>query len=310
MNHFVPESTGDSQPVSVKHNAFRQCVAIFVGVFGFVVQSAVSLAWQEAETTARSKIIFHTVESEFQAKPTKIRVLLPDVEKVDEDRTRRLVFVLPVEAGDGRRYGDGLDEVEKLGLHNKHRVICIAPTFSQLPWFADHPTDPQVRQESHLLKVVLPFIDERYTSKSETSSRYLFGFSKSGWGAWSLLLRNPELFARAAAWDAPMEMKRPQYGSQPIFGTQDNFLKYRVPNLLEQRTKELSSENRLVLTGYAGNFRKDHQAVHKMMEARGIQHDYRDGPQRKHRWDSDWLSEAFELLLAERSTTSNTKANE
>ena len=31
----------------------------------------------------------------------------------------------------------------------------------------------------------------------------MLGFSKSGWGACTLLLRNKELFGYAAAWDVP-----------------------------------------------------------------------------------------------------------
>ncbi|MCG8584904.1 MAG: hypothetical protein MI757_09355, partial [Pirellulales bacterium] len=192
---------------------------------------------------------------------------------------------------------DGLREVERLGLHERHNAICVAPSFSQLPWYADHPTDDKVRQESHFIRAVLPEVDKILDLQVDSADRYLLGFSKSGWGAWSLLLRNPTLFKRAAAWDAPMNMERyGKFGSAPIFGTQENFLNYHVPTLLEQKAAELRKTNRLVLTGYDG-FRKHHEAVHAIITKQRIQCDYRDGPRRKHRWDSDWLPEAFELLL-------------
>ena len=51
------------------------------------------------------------------------------------------------------------------------------------------------------------------------------GFSKSGWGAFSLLLRHPEVFGRAAAWDAPLMLEQPnRYGMGAVFGSQENFL--------------------------------------------------------------------------------------
>lgn len=254
--------------------------------------------WLYAQSSAtQSAISSHTIESEYQAVPTKIHLLKPSKTMESPDGSRRIVFVLPVEAQDGHRYGNGLREIEKLNLHNKHNVVCVAPTFSQLPWYADHPTDPKVRQESHLIRAVLPFVDKQLKLANNQPRRFLLGFSKSGWGAWSLLLRNPKLFERAAAWDAPLNMDRyGHFGSGPIFGTQENFLKYHVPGLIRQQAGELRKSNRLVLTGYGG-FREHHEAINREMTKLKIRYEYRDGPRRKHHWDSGWLPEAFELLL-------------
>ena len=88
--------------------------------------------------------LVHEVRSPYQAQPTKIRVLRPDREETQ--RTKHpVVYVLPVEAGTGDRYGDGLKEVQKLDLHNRFGVLFVAPTFSHLPWYADHPTQPELQ---------------------------------------------------------------------------------------------------------------------------------------------------------------------
>jgi hypothetical protein len=60
-----------------------------------------------------------------------------------------VVYVLPVEAGTESRYGDGLKEVKKLDLHYTLGAVFVARTFSHLPWYADHPTKPEIRQESY-----------------------------------------------------------------------------------------------------------------------------------------------------------------
>jgi enterochelin esterase-like enzyme len=172
----------------------------------------------------------------------------------------------------------------------------VEPTFSDWPWYADHPTIATRRQESYLLKVVVPFIDRTYPTLARPGGRWLLGFSKSGYGAFSLLLRNPDLFGRAAAWDAPLMMERPdRYGMGDIFGTQENFEKYRISALLRQRAGGLSPPVRLVHFGYAG-FREHHQSAHKLMVELGIAHQYRDGPKREHSWHSGWLPEALEML--------------
>jgi DNA-binding beta-propeller fold protein YncE/S-formylglutathione hydrolase FrmB len=238
--------------------------------------------------------LVHEARSPLQAKPTLIRVLLPNV--MDESRKYPVVYVLPVEAGTENRFGDGLKEIKKLGLHNKADAIFVAPTFTHLPWYADHPTKPEIRQESYFLDVVVPYIDRSYPVRTDT--RLLLGFSKSGWGAWSLLLRHPETFHKAAAWDAPLRMDKPgKYGSGDIFGTPENFEGYRVSKLLEDRAVLLQKEKRLILLGY-GNFRAEHEKTHDLMMRLKIAHDYRDGPERKHDWHSGWVKEAVELLLA------------
>lgn len=240
----------------------------------------------------------HIVRSRHEAPETRISVLLPDGGAAS--RPYRSLYVLPVEAEDGRKWGNPLQEVKKHRLHNKHGLVCVFPTFSHLPWYADHPSDPAIRQESYLLDEVVPFIQANYPVMTEPEGRLLVGFSKSGWGAYSLLLRHPDVFGRAAAWDAPLTEDRPlRYGMGPIFGTQENFEQYRIMGLLEKQAKNLQGPPRLVLTGY-DSFRSHHVAAHDRMNELGISHVWRDGPKRKHHWNSGWLAEAVDLLARQR----------
>ena len=112
-----------------------------------------------------------------------------------------------------------------------------------------------------------------------------------------MLLRNPDVFGRAVAWDAPLMMDRPgKYGSGDIFGTASNFDGYRVSKLLEANVDKLHKEKRLLLLGY-GTFRAEHEAAHVLMDELKIAHEYRDGPERKHDWHSGWVRDAAELLF-------------
>ncbi len=267
--------------------------------------------------------ITHVVESDYQAKPTEIRVLLPD--KLDAMKPHPVLYVLPVEAGRESKYGDGLAEVKRCDLHNKHGLICVAPTFAHLPWYADHPTDKTIRQESYFVKVVVPFIDRTYQldqkrrmdassvrvsldsdgrgvppTTATKESRWLFGFSKSGWGAWSLLARHPDLFGKAAAWDAPLDMPRfDLYGAAQVFGTQEHFELHRVLPAIQKSPELKGNAPRFVLTGY-DNFRSHHETAHKQLEEWNVPHLYRDGPKLKHVWNSGWVEEAVELLIEDR----------
>ncbi len=47
-----------------------------------------------------------------------------------------------------------------------------------------------------------------------------------------------------------------------------------------------------------GNFRDHHQRAQKLFEELKIPVEYRDGPERKHAWESGWIPEAVAALDA------------
>lgn len=248
----------------------------------------------DAKTDSNGFLV-HQVRSPYQEGTTEIRVLLPD--KIEKGKRYPVVYLLPVEKGRENRFGDGLLEAKKQDLQNRLQVIFVAPTFSHLPWYADHPDRPGIRQEMYFLKVVLAFIEKTYPVEPGPRGRLLVGFSKSGWGAFSLLLRHPEVFGKAAAWDAPLMMMRPdRFGMEEIFGTQDNFERWQITRLLKDKADHFKKERRLFLIGY-GSFRDHHEKAHALMESLNIDHEYRDGPARKHDWHSGWVAEAVRAVL-------------
>ncbi len=240
----------------------------------------------------------HRLRSPRQAGESTVRVFVPD--NSHSPGPPRLLLVLPVEAGTENRWGDPAAEVRRIDLANRYNLVVAIPTFSELPWYADHPTDKRLRQESYLLDDVLPLIDRHHGTQSSAGTTMVVGFSKSGWGAWSLLLRHPSIFARAAAWDAPLMQRKPdKYGMGPIFGNQANFNRYLVSDLVKRQAKLLRSHKRLALTGYFQSFRAHHLAMHRLLTELGVPHTYRDGPKRDHHWESGWLEEAVGLLVSD-----------
>lgn len=237
----------------------------------------------------------YRVKSAFQSGETKLRVLLPD--DLPTNARPRVVYMLPVEANEERRFGDAIEEARRINLANRFGVICVAPTFSQLPWYADHPTDLAIRQESYFLKVVVPAIEARYPTSGKADDRLLLGFSKSGWGAFSLLLRHPKQFGKAVAWDAPLMMKAPgNYGSGPIFGSDENFKRYQLSELAQQHAASFGAAPRLIHIGH-GNFRAEHIEFESLLNRLKVSHLHQDGPNRKHVWESGWVEDAALLVL-------------
>ena len=289
--------SADQRTLSLIRYLHLTVLAICLGAISDVLAED-SEAEISASIEQQNGVLLHRVKSRFQTGETEIRVLLPKTTAQPAEGFP-VIYVLPVEANRESRYGDGLKEILRQRLHQKHQAIFVAPTFSNLPWYADHPDDPTIAQETYFLQVVVPFIEKTYPAATEPEGRLLLGFSKSGWGAWSLLLRHPEIFGRSAAWDAPMMMDTMKYGSAPIFGTLENFEGYHIRTLLTRRSEELSKgDARLILTGI-GNFESDHEEIHRHLVDLTISHVYRNHSKRKHDWHSGWVNEAVELLLAE-----------
>ena len=163
------------------------------------------------------------------------------------------MYVLPVEPEDGRVCGDALAEILAHQLHSSYRLVFVMPSFSDAPWYADHPSDPHIRQESYFLNVVVPFVETIYPVVTSRAGRLLLGFSKSGWGAYSLLLRHPDLFGKAVAWDAPLGQASPtKYGMSAVFASQESLEAYSIWELLKERAALLAEQTkRLALLGYS-----------------------------------------------------------
>ncbi len=247
-------------------------------------------------------VIIRRIASPYQADSTTIRILLPDV--LIPGETYRVLYVLPVIENDNRRFGDGLAEIRKYGYHNEFNLICAAPEFTSLPWYADHAMNMHQQDESHFIKTVIPFIDDHYPTLKSKEGRLLLGFSKSGWGAFTLLLRNPELFHRAAGWDigirvdaGPITEEEREERIQRIFGGLSNFEDYRISSLLKERGHLLGDSERLFYYNTEGNRGPGGAEIHRLMVALGIPHRYLYEKKRIHRWDSGWIPEAVRFLV-------------
>jgi S-formylglutathione hydrolase FrmB len=234
----------------------------------------------------------YVITSDYQAKPCKVYVLLPD--NFDRKKKYKVLYILPAWAPSR----EGILEAKKLNLHNKHDIICVAMDFSSMPWYADHPDNPKMRYDSYLPDIIIPFIDGAYPTIPTPEGRMLVGFSKSGLGAVTLLLRHPDVFGRAGSWDGILIMdNRPEF-----FGSREHYLaNYYVPNLLKKQAALLKDQPaRMAIVGYGiPSFEKATKDTHNLLDKHRIPHYYENGMQRKHEWGSGWLAPLVNVLMAD-----------
>jgi hypothetical protein len=213
------------------------------------------------------------------------------------------IYVLPVEGGEGTTFGDGLQVIESLNLQNQYNLTVIEPSFGIDPWYADNPLDANLQEDTFMARDLQPWVKANLAT-SGTEQHWLIGFSKSGIGGQTLLLRHPDAFTLAATWDFPADMNAyDEYGvtnSGASYGTDANFqANYRLTAaFLAAHAAPFRANNRIWIGGYQ-NFQQDVTDYNALLTSQGILHSTETPTAMAHRWDSGWVPLALAALLAD-----------
>jgi Putative esterase len=229
--------------------------------------------------------------------PQTLRVLTPA--HPASGVSHNFLIVLPVEAGLGTSFGDGLLTLQALDAQDKYNLTIIEPTFGTDPWYANNPDNPKLWYETFMTNELVPWI-KRNLDTTGHEQVWLIGFSKSGLGAQDLILKHPGVFTLAASWDSPFDASSyDEYGhnSAANYGTDANFqANYRLTDsfVKAHRTPFLTS-NRIWIGAY-GVFHADDADYGALLSSAGIVHSTETPRHMAHRWDSGWVSIALTAL--------------
>ena len=209
------------------------------------------------------------------------------------------LYVLPVEAGLGTTYGDGIATLESLDAENQYNLTIVEPSFAIEPWYADNPNDSKLRYETFMTSDLVPWVTQNLSTTGHEQN-WLIGFSKSGIGGQDLILKHPDVFTLAATWDFPADMSSyGQFGGSSAnqYGTDANFqANYRLtPIFLEGHKLPFISSNRIWIGGYQA-FQTDMSDYDALLNSEGIPHTTEAPTLMAHRWDSGWVPIALAAL--------------
>src|SRR4029077_12207922 len=231
--------------------------------------------------------------------PHELRVLRPN--SPGSGVAHNFLYVLPVEPEGVTSLGDGLTTLEELNAHNQYNVTLVAPSFPIDPWYADHPTDPNIKYESFMSLELQPWVTTNLASTG-SEQHWLLGFSKSGFGGVDLLLKTPSLFTLGAFWDFPAQgfTAFDQFGSSSAsnYGTDANFqANYRLTNaFLDVHKTPFLTSNRIFISGYV-LYQTEVAGLDAVLTSRSMLHTYPTPVNRgSHTWDSGWVPQAVDGL--------------
>jgi hypothetical protein len=229
--------------------------------------------------------------------PQTLRVLFPT--DPAPGVAHNFLIVLPVEAGLGDSFGDGLATLESMNAQNTYNLTIIEPTFAIDPWYANNPNDPQLQYETFMTQELVPWIKQNLATTGHEQV-WLIGFSKSGLGAEDLILKHPDLFTLAAAWDFPADMSTYDgLGSDPAanYGTDANYqANYRLTSsFVDALSGPFLTSNRLWIGGYS-YYQTDVSDYDSILTSAGIVHSTETPQYMAHTWDSGWMPMALAAL--------------
>ena len=229
--------------------------------------------------------------------PQTLRVLSPT--NPASGVAHNFLIVLPVEAGLGNTFGDGLGTLQSLDAQDKYNLTIIEPTFAIDSWDANNPTDPHLQYETFLTQELVPWIKQNLATTGQEQI-WLIGFSKSGLGGEDLILKHPDLFTLAATWDFPADMATYDgLGSDPAanYGTDANYqANYRLTSAFVDSYKgPFLSNNRIWIGGYS-LYQTDVSDYDAILTSEGIAHSTETPQYMAHRWDSGWMPIALAAL--------------
>ena len=101
--------------------------------------------------------------------PQTLRVLRPTHPAAGV--AHNFLYVLPVEAGLGTTYGDGLETMAALDAEDQYNLTIIEPTFAIDPWYANNPNDANLQYETFMTTDLEPRVKANLaTTGSEQKS--------------------------------------------------------------------------------------------------------------------------------------------
>jgi S-formylglutathione hydrolase FrmB len=244
---------------------------------------------------AQSRADCSTIKSTILHRPIPYCVILPPSFSTDKTKHFPVLYYMHgigdneqslINTGGWNLY-DSLLRQKKVG-----EFILAAP--AGYASFFINSRDGRIRYEDFFIKEFMPAIEQKYRAGNIRSQRGVVGISMGGFGALHMGFAHPDLFVSAAGiMPALMEKLPSSFGSdaqqrlmQQVFGDASNVAYYnRISVFTFAKTQPVAWLKRMKIyfaTGTSDDygFELGGEALHKLLEKRGIPHEWHLDPGR------------------------------
>ncbi len=205
-------------------------------------------------------------------------VILPDT-YADTNRSFPTVYLLHGYSGN---YLDWSKHLDLRPLADRYQFILVCPDGGYNSWYLDSPLDPKSQYETHIIKEVIPYVDQHFRSIAKKEDRAITGLSMGGHGALYLAVRHPGLFSAAGSMSGGVDLAS-YSGKWEIAEKLGSYKKF------PQRWYNHSLINMIGLFQSAGLglfidcgvndfFIKNNRTLHQKLVQAGVAHDYIERP--------------------------------
>ena len=149
------------------------------------------------QTPANPRVQTIQFASKLVGKTLPYNVLLPVSYNQTESRTKRYPVLYLLHGLTGH-YTNWLDKTRLIDYTAPYEFIIVMPEGND-GWYTDSATVPSDKYESYILQELIPDVEKRFRTASETGSRAIAGLSMGGYGALKFGIKYPQQFAFVAS---------------------------------------------------------------------------------------------------------------
>lgn len=185
---------------------------------------------------------------------------------------------------------------------NEYGCVVVVPQIrsAQQQWYG-RKTNGSSDHHAFTANILTEFTKDFLGGSTSKEDHLLVGYSKSGFAAFSLLLRNPTKFGYAASWDGPFDLdwatEAATFGADVMFTTEANFNLYDPAQILSSYLSSVNDKSRLVLRGYV-SFQTDQTFMKAALDAENIDYIYDNTLGSEHSWDGGWVNQTVADLFS------------
>ncbi len=133
----------------------------------------------------------------------EIKALVVSPQAAGDSALLPVVYLLHGYSG---HFSDWAKHMDLGTLADRYHLFLVCPEGAYNSWYFDSPVDKNFQYETHIIKELLPYVQQRYTVQKNRNGRAITGLSMGGHGALYLAIRHSDLFAAVGSMSGVVDL--------------------------------------------------------------------------------------------------------